>query len=202
MNNLKMILPAIAICLTLQLVCSCDKKTNELTKTTQDTLWNEHIQNVFFGVPFGATSQQVIDSFAKHDFILNKNISTKTWLSFDYVKGKQFSFGNLDWETLSVWLQNDKFSQIRFEEVEEIKDKDVAIDFFKSVVSELNRKYKLMKKEPSDTTCFGIYRGYGRDKKAIWIICKQSKSVSKETYIYTKLIYCDSTYAYAPSNEL
>ena len=43
------------------------RKGKQKTESKKEIVLNETIQDVFFGVPFGATKEEVIEGFAKYD---------------------------------------------------------------------------------------------------------------------------------------
>lgn len=45
------------------------RKRKQKTESEKEIVLNETIQGVFFGVPFGATVDEVIEGFAKYDLI-------------------------------------------------------------------------------------------------------------------------------------
>ncbi|MEE0993166.1 MAG: hypothetical protein UH542_09335 [Bacteroidales bacterium] len=85
----------------------------------EDIVYNDNIQGEFFGIPFGATIEEVIEGFAKHNLFPIKDSSTdaiefrgkvhENGISFD-----NFSFGGFSWNEVSVSFSNRCFYSIFF----------------------------------------------------------------------------------------
>jgi len=71
-------------------------------QSSLDTIWNEHIQDEFFGVHFGATKKELLRGFAKYGIICNYNLGTNTSLSMVSNQGKYFSFGDINWKPRKI----------------------------------------------------------------------------------------------------
>ena len=99
------------ICLCIGLcICSCkngEEGTNQNTQE-QKIVYNDKIQNVFFGVPLGATKEEVIEGFAKHDFY-PESYSTDSRLIFYKKSSKSYSFGDMNWRKIYINLSNNRF---------------------------------------------------------------------------------------------
>ena len=81
---------------------------NEITKTLAEKALNESIQNVFFGVPFGATFEEACEKLSQ-DFWPIKELSTKDRLSLTPIRGGRISFGGMSWSELNVGFSNNRF---------------------------------------------------------------------------------------------
>ena len=62
------------------MLCSCvnsskgsSSNIEEQQKVKKDTLYNDSIQGVFFGTPFGASKEEVVKNLEGHGFVLNRD---------------------------------------------------------------------------------------------------------------------------------
>lgn len=182
-------------------VCSCNnQESNELGKEDQQSneiVYNDKIQNVFFGVPIGATKEEVIDGFAKYDFY-EDNYSTDSRLSFEKKNGQDgltlnsFSFGDLNWGQLYIYLKNNRFQQIEF--INGFKSKDAALEDFEYVLSLLSSKYNMYEEPLDDTTSYRRFVGWTKDSQWVLVHCFSYESVSNSRWIGVCLAYGDNKY--------
>lgn len=180
---------------------SCTTKGSTTAENNEkDTLWNNHIQNVFFDVPFGANKDEVISKFAKHGFLPIKMISNDHIIHFNYTEGKFFTFGGMNWEMLRVEFVNGKFDFIDFMNYSE--DKASALKIYEEVRSAVGKKYLLTDKEPKDTTVYKASVGYGKDKRKVGMSCFRYETINKEIKIGVDLGYCDDSIDDGVNDEL
>ena len=68
------------------LLFGCSNKNNDGSDDNndeKDIVYNEKIQDTFFGVSFGSSKDTLIEQFKKRNFFTDKYYSTDDWLSFD-----------------------------------------------------------------------------------------------------------------------
>lgn len=173
------------------------KSNNESDKSQNDTIiYNDNIQDTFFGTSFGASKDTLIQNFNKHKLVINK--STNDWLSF-YKYNSQIGFGGHNWDHLYVSFSNDKFYSIQFHHAH--KDKASALDYYTGLLSSLSSKYNMTEITPSDTTIYKKSIGYSKSNKRVSISCQRYESVSYDIFQGVYLTYSDLTF-YEVSNEL
>lgn len=163
---------------------------------------NDSIQGTFFGVPFGADKDELVNNFAEHDLIPNVFISTDEMLVFQPIGGQRFTFGGLNWEILNVGLSNGKFCAIIFYNT--LKDKAEAIQNGQSLYETVAAKYNLTKEEPRDTTTYMIYRGKSKKeaKREVAVFVSRYEGMDKTIYYGTFLQYSDEKFKAPVSDEL
>lgn len=173
----------------------CGNSSNSENEANQevkvDTVWNEKIQDEFFGVKFGASKQQVISALSKKGLTFNKQSSTNDFLHFLPSSGKYFSYGNLDWEHVDVNIQNDKFYRINFYTAH--KDKQTAQNSYENLKSIVTQKYSFMDFQPADTTMYNASIALGKNKVSMGISCRRYESVGNEIFIANSLEYWDES---------
>lgn len=168
---------------------SSSSETNQEVKV--DTVWNEKIQDEFFGVKFGASKQEVISALSKNGLKFYKSTSTDDFLHFIPYSGKYFSFGNMDWEYVDVNMKNDKFYRINFYTPH--KDKQTAQNGFENLKSTASKKYSFMEFVPTDTTMYNAAIAYGKNKVNMALSCSKYETVQHDMFISTSLEYWDES---------
>ena len=153
-----------------------------------DTVWNESIQDEFFGVHFGATKKELLNNFAQHGIICNYNLSTNTSLSMVSNQGKYFSFGDINWNGVNVYFIKNKFNSIQF--YCSFKDKQEAMHMYENLKSMLSQKYKFTEIPPSqDSTSYERTIALGKNQNRMDLIYIHSESVGYEMWYYVFLYY-------------
>lgn len=158
----------------------------EGTVTQTKRAYNDHIQNQFFGVSFGAKKDDVIREFYKHDFYEDSH-STDYRLIFKKRYSTYFSFGDINWEYLIVELQNNQFQSIEFLEIYETKES--ALRAFDFVLSTVSAKYNLNEELLDDQTILKRHVGLTQNNQYIIVLCNRVGS----EYIVS-LVYGDNNY--------
>ena len=173
--------------LSLSAMTSC-KSNNNNNSTALDTVWNESIQDEFFGVHFGATKKELLNKFAKHGIICNDNLSTNTSLSMVSNQGEYISFGDINWNGLNVYFNKNKFNSIQF--YCSFKDKQEALHLYENLKSMLSQKYKFTEMPPSqDSTLYERTIALGKNQNRMGINCAHCESVGHEMWYYVFLDY-------------
>ena len=163
---------------------------------------NDSIQGTFFGVPFGAEKQELVNKFAEKNLIPNNYISTEEFMTFQKIGGQRYTFGGLNWECLNVGLSDGKFFVILFYNT--LKDKAEAIQEGQALYNRISAKYNLAKEEPEDSTTYLIYRGKSKkeNEREVVVYVSRYESVDKSIYYGTFLQYIDRKFEAAVSEEL
>lgn len=173
--------------LSLSAMTSC-KSNNNNNQTALDTVWNESIQDEFFGVHFGATKKELVNKFAQHGIICNYNLSTITSLSMVSNQGKYFSFGDINWNGVNVYFIKNKFNSIQF--YCSFKDKQEAMHMYENLKSMLSQKYKFTEIPPSqDSTSYERTIALGKNQNSMDLVYIHSESVGYEMWYYVFLYY-------------
>ena len=194
------------IYLTIML-CSCvnsskgsSSNIEEQQKVKKDTLYNDSIQGVFFGTPFGASKEEVVKNLEGHGFVLNRYESSDVLLDFFPTQGSRFSFGNISWKMLDVLLSNNKFYYIRF--INTNNDKASALSQFDEVFHAVSAKYYLNDYASGDTTIYKMSVGYTKMQRGVFVICRRYESTAGNIIYGTMLEYLDNNYYKEVSDEL
>lgn len=173
--------------LSLSAMTAC-KSNNNNNQTALDTVWNESIQDEFFGVHFGATKKELLNKFAKHGIICNDNLSTNTSLSMVSNQGEYISFGDINRNGLNVYFNKNKFNSIQF--YCSFKDKQEALHLYENLKSMLSQKYKFTEMPPSkDSTVYERAIALGKNQNRMGINCAHCESVGHEMWYYVFLDY-------------
>lgn len=193
-----MLIIAITLC-----IFSCGnnntKSDNESDKSQNDTIiYNDNIQDTFFGTTFGASKDTLIKNFNKHKLVIDKTVSNNDWLSFDKYNSK-ISFGGYNWDYIYVSFSNDKFYSIQFHHA--YKDKASALENYSNLLYTISSKYNMTETTPSDTTIYKKSIGYSKSNKRVIISCERYESIGHQIWQGVYLTYSDFTY-YEVSNEL
>lgn len=173
--------------LSLSAMTAC-KSNNNNNQTALDTVWNESIQDEFFGVHFGATKKELLNKFAKHGIICNDNVSTNTSLSMLSNQGKYISFGDINWNGLNVYFNKNKFNSIQF--YCSFKDKQEALHLYEKLKSMLSQKYKFTEMPPSqDSILYERAIALGKNQNRMGLFCRHYESVGNEMWYGVFLEY-------------
>ncbi len=194
------------ILVTLCMVsCNSNKKTtyvNGEKQETRDTIFNDKIQGVFFDTPFGASKEEVIKNFKAHDLVFNDVTSSNALLHFYNRHGRFYTFGNMQWEMLDVYMSNGKFYGINFMNYSE--DKAAAIENYDNILKAVSAKYNMMEREPQDTTTYKLSSGYTKSfpRRVVTVACYRYESISKKILQGISLTYDDEESESEVSDEL
>ncbi len=192
-NLLLMLILAIAI-------TSCNNGGNNKTSEsgtekekvkTEEQPYNESIQNVFFGVPFGATYEEACEKLPQ-DFWFDKRLTTKDRLSLDPKRGGKISFGGRAWDHLDMNFSNNRFYNIRLYNT--LKTKESAMSVYNSLYSVISQKYNMKTVQVSDTTTYGLAYGITKTNQYVAVQCYSYESVEHERWIGVFLEYADRNY--------
>lgn len=201
-----------ALATTTLLLPSCVKKaeSNEGSEEAQkvDTIWNEKIQDTFFGVKFGAPRQEVIDSLTAHGFTMDTDYSdNKNFIHF-VPPTNHYSFGGLTFEHLNVYFNNDKFESIEFYdccgEIKNKQAKNEAIANAENYANALDGKYKLTKTKIKEEDSTSVYyrRAVFAKNGTIKVCANKGKSIGGDEYYYSNLLYVSKSVSEEPNKEL
>ncbi len=152
--------------------------------------YNESIQNVFFGVPFGATYEEAYEILSQN-FWFDKT-STKDRLSLSSKNGDRISFGGKPWDHLDLYFSNNKFYDIQFYQI--FKTKESAMSSYSSLYSVVSQKYNMKIVQPNDTTRYGKALGMTKKGQIIIVTCKSYESIEHERWIGVFLEYGDRNF--------
>lgn len=190
-------------------VCSCKSNTKgDAAEEPQqeEIVYNDNIQNIFFGVPFGATKEEVINGFRQHGFYPNETYSTDHRLVFEKKEtphsypSKWYSFGGMNWEHLNVHLSNNLFYKIEFMFAH--KEKQDALSSFENVLNVISKKYHLREwASDSDTSIYRRFVGKTQYNLQVTLCCYGYNSIGGDRYIAVELSYTDLKFK-SVSNEL
>ena len=204
-------LPFIAVLFSLMAITSCSKSTdsgkeqptkdvNEAGQSIIKPNMNESIQTTFFDTSFGATKEEVVSYFKKHGLTIHKSFSDDNILRFTSTLGESFSFGNMSWSHINVYLKNNKFYGIEF--CNFYKEKFSAESDYNSILSALKAKYKMAEEVPSDTLTYKIQKGVDEKGHVVQVDFLKGESVDHKTWYYSYLRYGDLNILNEPSDEL
>lgn len=149
--------------------------------------YNESIQNVFFGIPFGANYDEVCEKLSQ-DFWID-DISTKIRLSLTPKKSKKISFGDRSWDCLDLYFSNSRFYGIIFYST--YKTKASAMSDLEGLYSTVSKKYNMKIVQPNDTTIYGEAYGITKTYQQVVVKCYSYESVGHERWIGVSLNYYD-----------
>ena len=180
----------IAACLLLGICLnSCNNGKTAFNKDKLDTVWNDKVQDTFFGLTLGDTmsADSIVTYMQNKGFSFDKEYSTNTFLAFSNRDSKYFSFGGFNWEYLDIGTYNNTLECIRFMDAK--KDKASALDWYNRVKAALDEKYSPTDVAIKDTITYAISKYCGRNKTTATVLCDRYESVSHDIYIGISLKY-------------
>ena len=152
-----------------------------------DTVWNEKVQDTFYGATFGDSIATAVEQIESHGFWLNRSVSMEDFVSFRPKERMMFSFGGLGWKYLYITAVNGKFNHIEF--MLPFSDKAAAMDEYNSVLNTVSQKYKITPVEITDTNTYAKCRIFGKNETAAYIVCDRYESVGNEIWFGCSLVY-------------
>ena len=170
----------------------------------EDIVYNDNIQGEFFGIPFGATIEEVIEGFAKHNLFPIKDSSTdaikfrgkvhENGISFD-----NFSFGGFSWNEVSVSFSNRCFYSIFF--IAKYNDKKKAMYNWATVSEKLNNVYRMYGVKPLFQNNHVTECGISKDGRRVTLDCSSYLTQAESIWTCVRLNYQDRNF-YTENNEL
>lgn len=177
---------SIVVCLLANFSCGNHSKTENAQKEI-DTIWNEKVQDTFFGATFGDSVHKVIDQLGANGFYLLEDVSSESLLHFRARQGKYFTFGNMTWEMLDIGAENGIFNYIRF--VNASEDKASALSEYNSLENTIAAKYELTEPTIQDTTVYAESLIFGKNQTSASVSCYRYETVSNTIRIGVELGY-------------
>lgn len=176
----------IVVCLLANYSCGNHSKT-ENAKKEVDTIWNEKVQDTFFGATFGDSVPKVIDQLSENGFYLLEDISSESLLHFRARQGRFFTFGNMTWEILDIGAENGIFNYISFLKAGE--DKASALSGYNSLKNTIAAKYGLTESTIQDTTVYAKSSIFGKNQTRAEVSCYRYETISNTIRIGVELEY-------------
>ena len=161
---------------------------------------NDHIQDTFFDTKFGASKEELIANFKKHDLEELSFVNSDDLLHFISIQSKKFSFGGFSWENLTVAFTNGKFSAIQFYNAH--KDKAQSISECNQIYDKINQKYNFLEDNLNDSTIFKQYVAIDHNQNSIVLTGCRYESMGNEIYYTAILSYRNDSLFNAVSDEL
>lgn len=177
---------SIVVCLLANFSCGNHSKTEDAQKEI-DTIWNEKVQDTFFGATFGDSVPKVIDQLSENGFYLLEDVSSESLLHFRARQGKYFTFGNMTWEMLDIGAENGIFNYIRFLNASE--DKASALSAYRNLKNAIAAKYELTEPTIQDTTLYAASLIFGKNQTSASVSCDRYETISNTIMIGVQLGY-------------
>ena len=185
-------LVAIWFLFAAMILVSCDSKTalNSSDEKKLDTLWNEDVQNSFFGISFGASQGEAKESL-KRNRLLVQEINDNCIQCFP-VMSDQISYGGISWEYFFAHFCNGKLYMVVFQSA--FSEKEEAIEQYTYARKQMSAKYKVMDVPLRDSTEIARSGIYSKTSRKAGIVCDAGYSDNHVFYYYTELVYVDKEY--------
>lgn len=163
------------------------RNNTQSSKPKVDTLWNDRVQDTFFGATLGEDISVVKEKFVKHGFLLVSSISTDNVLHFKSPYSSFFAFGNMTWQMLDVYAINGRFSIIEFKNSSE--DKESALRSYETIKNAVSEKYRLTNFGVCDSIIYARSDIFGRNDTRAVILCEKCKTISGKYRFMATLMY-------------
>ena len=193
----------VIFCLLLAIgMNSCGNKQTTSGKDKLDTVWNERVQDTFYGLVLGkeASVDKIVTTLESHGFYWTKQYSTDELLHFRSRQSQYFSFGGLSWQMLEVERTNNILSAVRF--MNSGLDKAAALSTYKNIKIAMEAKYSPSAIATTDTTIYAETYYLGRNKVYSTLSCFRYEAVEKKIMIGTRLVYWTKKGKKASNDEL
>jgi len=168
-------------------VFSCGNKSEKGTQKV-DTVWNDKVQDTFFGLRLGDSIgyNEAVLALYNNGFIQSE-YSNETCMSLLPRNSKTFSFGGLSWEMMNIYMVNDVFCGIEFYNAS--LDKASALENYNVIRNVVSSKYRLTEFNLKDTTVYAVTGVAGKNNVFAEIRCYRYESLSRKILIGTHLSY-------------
>ena len=193
----------VIFCLLLAIgMNSCGNKQTTSGKDKLDTVWNERVQDTFYGLVLGkeASVDKIVTTLESHGFYWTKQYSTDELLHFRSRQSQYFSFGGLSWQMLDVERTNNILSAVRF--MNSGLDKAAALSTYKDIKIAMEANYSPSAIATTDTTIYAETYYLGRNKVYSTLSCFRYEAVEKKIMIGTRLVYWTKKGKKASNDEL
>ncbi|MBO7277321.1 MAG: hypothetical protein J6U84_05110 [Bacteroidales bacterium] len=181
-----------------------EKEQEDTSVKPEDIVYNENIQGEFFGVPFGATKEEVIEGFAKHNLFPTKDSETnelvfRGQLHENGISFYGLNFGGFTWTQIIVYFSNNRFYYIRF--IAEHNDKERALRKGAAVFEKLSNVYRMYGLKTEDPSVLIKHTGLGKTSRQVWLECNSWLTPAENVIANVFLDYYDENF-YTENNEL
>lgn len=167
---------------------SCDRKKVTVNgDPILDTVWNDKVQDTFYGVKLGEPKNKIINALEANGFTFLKEVSTKSLLHFEKEDEYFFTFGGFNWQCLNIGITNNKFTAIKFYYPH--KELSSSMNDYNELVNTLSKKYGITDDDNYDSTIYGLKRIFGRNNVRCTIACNEYESLSNKRWYSAWLIY-------------
>lgn len=162
------------------MVASCKDKQTSSNRGKLDTVWNEKVQDTFYGLRLGDSLDvnTIVSVLNSHGFWFNKKYSTENRLEFSSRQSQYFTFGGLGFEMLSISMNDGIFTSVRF--MNSSKDKASSLDVYSGIKNTMDSKYSPTSVTLNDSTVYAVTRYYGKNKVCAVVSCFRYESVEKK----------------------
>ena len=186
----------------LLMVASCNNKQTSSKGEEVDTIWNEKVQDTFYGLRLGDSLDinAIVSTLNSHGFWFVKDYSSEVLLHFKSRQGQYFSFGGLNFEMLDIGRNEGILTGVCF--MNSSKDKASALEAYSGIKNKMDSKYSPTSIISNDTTIYAQTRYYGKNKVCTIVSCSRYESVGKEILIGTQLVYLKPNALGGSSDEL
>lgn len=166
----------------------------------QEIVYNESIQNQFFGFSFGDSPKIVHKKLDSIRLYTTDRLIADGGMSFQpSYPQDDFNFGGYSWNYLYPYFCNNKLFHIRF--LHPFKTKDGAISMYNNLVSSLSNRYHMQTRQDLDTSVYGCCVGLTKNNQFVVVRCYKYESDGHEMWYGAELAYGDNNY-YSGNSEL
>lgn len=188
----KIVLIFIAI-LFISCFNSC-KGNKKITGQSQgiDTVWNEKVQDTFYGVKLGEPMQNIINALNSNGLLLDLEKSG----SIGCYRTRQqqlFEYGGISWKFVFT-NKGDEFDGITF--MLPLQDKESAINHYNNVIEYMSRKYIFTDNNNTDSNTSQEKFVFGRNGVTCHVFWMEFNDVKQYKFFGVCLSY---EYKYQPS---
>ena len=168
---------------------SCNSNKTASNTEQLDTVWNEKVQDSFFGLTLGDSAEVdfIVANLQNKGFYFSNDCSSNTLLHFRSANSQYFSFGGLTWEMLDISIENNVLQKITF--MNSSLDKAGAIGNYDGIKSAVDAKYSPTERILNDTTIYKKTSYFGRNGVSVNVSCFRYETISKKIMIGTTLSY-------------
>lgn len=193
----------ILICLLVGIAfnsCNCNKTTS--SKEQLDTVWNEKVQDTFYGLVLGNTIPLavIVKTLENQGFYYQRQYSSEENLCFRAQQSRYFTFGGLTWEMLNIERHGDVLNSVCF--MNSSIDKASSLGIYNNIKAAVEAKYSPSTIITTDTTVYARTYYLGRNRVCATLSCFRYETIGRKIMIGTSLVYWTKKGKKAANDEL
>ena len=181
---------------------SCNSNRTISSKEQLDTVWNDKVQDSFYGLVLGNTIPLavIVKTLENQGFYYERQYSSGENLCFRAQQSRYFTFGGLTWEMLNIERHGDVLNSVCF--MNSSIDKASSLGIYNNIKAAVEAKYSPSTIITTDTTVYARTYYLGRNRVCATLSCFRYETIGRKIMIGTSLVYWTKKGKKAANDEL